>query len=135
MYYTIHYTLYTIYYTIGGRAKGILDGIMKRHMKQHATTFLVERATQPCGRGPSATSSRADNPPTTSYCYSLVTKPAVTRGLLTKRVITILLLTGKCGSGLFVVLALRLPVLRIRKLIISESKCVGNLMLTWDFHP
>ena len=46
-------------------------------------------------------------PPTTSY--SLVTKQAVTRGLLTKRVIPTLLLTGTSGSGSFVVVVLWLP--------------------------
>ena len=45
--------------------------------------------------------------PTASY--SLVTKQAVTRGLLTRQDIPTLLLTGKRGSGSFVVVVLWLP--------------------------
>ena len=45
--------------------------------------------------------------PTTSY--SLVTKQAVTRGLLTKWVIPFLSLTGTTGSASFVVVVLWLP--------------------------
>ena len=52
--------------------------------------------------------SRAEScPPTTSY--SLVTKQAVTRGLLTKWDIPTLLLTGTSGSGSCVVVVLWLP--------------------------
>ena len=51
--------------------------------------------------------SRAEDPPTASY--RLVAIQAVTRGLLTKRVVPTISLTGTGGSVSFVVVVLRLP--------------------------
>ena len=64
-------------------------------------------------------------PPTTNY--SLVTKQAVNKGLLTKWVIPTLLLTGKSGSGSFVVVVLWLP----DYAIIYMRKLLGWLRLGW----
>ena len=60
-----------------------------------------------CQQRLAKTYTRAEISPATSY--SLVIQQAVTRGVLTKRVIPTLLLTGTSGSGLFVVVVLWLP--------------------------
>ena len=71
-------------------------------------------------------------PPTTSY--TLVTKQAVTRGLLTNRVIPSLFLTGQSGSGSFVVVALWLPDKQTQNVTVDISLGSQHLLATQASH-
>ena len=70
--------------------------------------------------------SRAENPPTPSY--SLVTKQAVTRGLLNKWDIPTLFLTGTSGSGSFEVRPISLLTLSLLTLL--DSNFLANSLWT-----